>query len=44
VEQAREMLKALTPKGGIPVTPESIAEDLGYFVEFINRWGLKATP
>lgn len=43
VEQAREMLKALTPKGGLPVTPETIADDLGNFVEYMNRWGLK-TP
>lgn len=43
VEQARAMLKALTPKGGLPVTPETIADDLGSFVEYMNRWGLK-TP
>jgi hypothetical protein len=43
VEQAREMLKALTPKGGVPVTPETIAEDLGHFVEFMNKWGLRAS-
>jgi hypothetical protein len=42
VEQGMEMLKAMTPKGGIPVTPQSIATDLGYYVEFMNRWGLKA--
>lgn len=42
VEQGEAMLKALTPKGGVPVTPETIAEDLGNFVEFVNRWGLKA--
>ncbi|MDQ7781014.1 MAG: hypothetical protein RDV41_15065, partial [Planctomycetota bacterium] len=42
VERAKEMLKALTPKGGVPVTPETIVDDLGTFVEFINKWGLKA--
>lgn len=44
VEQAREMLKAMTPKGGVPITPETIADDLGNFVEFLNRWGLPASP
>ncbi|MBI5368014.1 MAG: carboxypeptidase regulatory-like domain-containing protein [Planctomycetes bacterium] len=42
VEQAEAMLKAMTPKGGVPVTPETIVEDLGHFVEFVNKWGLKA--
>lgn len=42
VEQAQEMLKALTPKGGVPITPETIAEDLGNFVEFVNKWGFTA--
>ena len=42
VEQAEEMLKALTPKGGMPVTPESIVDDLGNYIEFINKWGFKA--
>ena len=42
VEQAQAMLNALTPKGGVPVTPQTIAEDLGMFVEYMNRWGLKA--
>ena len=40
VEQAEAMLKAMTPKGAPPVTPETIVEDLGNFVEFINKWGL----
>lgn len=44
VEQAREMLKALTPKGGVPVTPQTIVEDLGAFVEFVNKWGIPAAP
>jgi hypothetical protein len=42
VEEAEAMLKALTPKGGVPVTPETIVDDLGHYVEFINRWGMKA--
>lgn len=42
VEQARAALAALTPKGGLPVTPQTIAEDLGYFVEFVNKWGVRA--
>jgi len=42
VEQAEEMLRALTPKGAPPVTPETIVEDLGHYIEFINKWGARA--
>ena len=43
VERAKAMLEAMTPKNGPPVTPQTIAEDLGYFVEFLNKWGLKTS-
>ncbi|MCC7494765.1 MAG: hypothetical protein IT204_20580 [Fimbriimonadaceae bacterium] len=42
VEQAKHALQALGRPGGPPVTPQTIADDLGKFVEFVNQWGLKA--
>ena len=42
VEQARAMLKALSSKNGPPVTPETIVQDLGQYVQFVNKWGLKS--
>ncbi len=44
VEQAKAMLNALgkASKSGAPVTPQTIVNDLGHYIEFINKWGLKA--
>jgi hypothetical protein len=41
VEQAREMLKALTPPGSPPITPQTIADALGTYVEYLNKFGLR---
>ncbi|MBI2923077.1 MAG: hypothetical protein HYY18_18640 [Planctomycetes bacterium] len=44
VEQAQVMLRALGRAGRskTPVTPQTIVDDLGHYVEFINKWGLHA--
>jgi len=44
VEQAQAMLNALgrAGKSGAPISPQTIVNDLGHYIEFINKWGLKA--